>query len=213
MLADGLTMMYGLDRPPMKVDDDLGEPQLRPLFEELAAASFGGGLYRVHTPDLARLWTEKVEECFPEFADRVVCFACDWLGRQFALDRERRDGRRYLVTLLEPGTGDALEIPATIATLHTDELVQNGDAALALDFYADWREASGDDDYLELYECVGYGVPLFLGGADEVSNLGRIDMYAYWSVAAQLRHGESELPRGTTIHDVEFEDEDEDGDG
>jgi hypothetical protein len=38
MLGDGLTMMYGLDHSPVKVDDDLGEPQLRPLFEELAAA-------------------------------------------------------------------------------------------------------------------------------------------------------------------------------
>lgn len=207
MLGDGLTMMYGLDQPPMKVDDDLGEPQLRPLFDELAAASFGGGLYRVHTPDLARLWTEKVGELFPEFTNRVVCFACDWLGRQFALDRQRRDGRRYLVTLLDPATGDAFEIPATIATFHTDELVQNGDAALALGFYADWREASGDDDFLELYECVGFGVPLFLGGPDTVSNLARIGMDVYWTIAAQLRHGELELPPGTTIHDVELDEE------
>ena len=198
-------MMYGLDHSPVKVDDDLGEPQLRPLFEELAAASFGGGLYRVHTPDLARLWTEKVEELFPEFTDRVVCFACDWLGRQFALDRQRRDGRRYLVTLLEPGTGEALEIPATISTFHTDELVQNGDDALALDFYADWREASGDDDFLELYECVGYGVPLFLGGDDDVANLARIEMDAYWTIAAQLRHGDLDLPPGTRVHDIELE--------
>ena len=202
MLADGLTMMYGLDRPPVPVSGRCGEPQLDRLFAELSAASFGGGLYRVHTPETAPAATDMVEELFPDFHGRVACFGADWLGRQFALDRDRRQGRSHLVVLFEPGTGDALEIPATVASLHTDELVHHGDAALALDFYADWRESTGDDDYLDLHECVGYDVPLFLGGEDDVSNLSRIDMDVYWTVTTQLRQGTARLRPGTRIRDV-----------
>lgn len=202
MLADGITMMYGLDQAPVPVSADTGDVHLDRLFAELSAASFGGGLYRVHTPERALEWTDRVEQLFPELRDRALCFGYDWLGRHFALDRRRHDGSRHLTLLLEPGTGEVLEIPATIEALHTEELVQHGDAALALDFYADWREASGDDTYLGMDECVGYDIPLFLGGDDEVSNLTRIDMDIYWSITAQLRHGTLELGPGSTISDV-----------
>ena len=202
MLADGLATMYGIDRQPVPPDGRFSEPQLDKVFDELSGASFGGGLYRVHTPSMANAWTERVEEFFPELRDRFLCFGYDWLGRQFAMDRSRQNGRHYQVLLLDPSTGEALEIPATLDSLHIDELVQNGDVALALDFYADWREASGDDDFLPLEECVGYDVPLFLEGEDEVSNLSRIDMDVYWWVTAQLRHGTIELPAGGTVHDV-----------
>ena len=202
VLADGLSMMFGMDRAPRPAVADFGDTQLDRLFTELSAASFGGGLYRVHTPALARTWTEKAEEFFPELGGRVVCFGCDWLGRQFALDRSRRQGGNHLVLLLDPGTADALEVPVTIATLHTDELVNNPDAALALTFYADWREATGDEAYLRAGECVGYEVPLFLDGEDEVSNLARIDMDVYWTITAQLRHGALRLRPGTAISDL-----------
>lgn len=203
MLADGLAMMYGLDRPPVPTSSPCGERQLDPVFGELAGASFGGGLYRVHTLDAAYDFTEQAEALFPELEGRLACFGYDWLGRQFALDRQRRQGKKHLVLLLDPATAEALEIPATVASLHTEELVHNAEAALALDFYADWREATGDDDFLEPHECVAYDVPLFLGGEDDVTQLGRIDMAAYWSVATGLRQGTLRLRRGTTIHDLD----------
>lgn len=202
MLADGLTMMYGLDRPPTPATTRYGEAQLDRVFSELSAASFGGGLYRVHTPDGAEEWTSRAEELFPELTDRMLVFGYDWLGRQFAADAHRMEGDHYQVLILDPGTGEALEVPTTVADLHTEELVQYGDAALAVDFYADWREASGDEDFLAEGECVGYQVPLFLGGDDDVSNLARIDMEMYWTIVIQLRSGERELPPGATIQDV-----------
>ncbi|WP_434798222.1 T6SS immunity protein Tdi1 domain-containing protein [Terrisporobacter vanillatitrophus] len=33
---------------------------------------------------------------------------------------------------------------------------------------------------------MGYKVPLFLGGEDDISNLEEIDMEVYWSVTGQL---------------------------
>ncbi|HET7489885.1 MAG TPA: T6SS immunity protein Tdi1 domain-containing protein [Acidimicrobiales bacterium] len=202
MLVDGMATMFGLDRAPVEATGRGEHPQLAKLYAELAGASFGGGLYRVHTPETGRRWTAVVEAAFPSMAGRIACFGSDWLGRQFALDRERRRGKYHLVLLLEPGTGDALEIPATVSSLHTDELVNQADAALALDFYADWREATGDEDFLDPDECVGYDVPPFLGGSDDLDNLTRIDMERYWSVAGQLLQGTAELPPGATIGDV-----------
>jgi hypothetical protein len=55
---------------------------------------------------------------------------------------------------------------------------------------------------LKASECVGYDIPLFLGGADEVPNLTRTDMGVYWSICGQLRNGTRNLPAGATISGV-----------
>lgn len=48
-----------------------------------------------------------------------------------------------------------------------------------------WRELV--PEVFEHGECAGYKVPLFLGGADEVSNVEKVDATVYWSITQQLR--------------------------
>jgi hypothetical protein len=42
--------------------------------------------------------------------------------------------------MLEPGTGEVLEIPTTFMAFHEEELVDYQDAALAVEFFNQWRE-------------------------------------------------------------------------
>jgi hypothetical protein len=35
-------------------------------------------------------------------------------------------------------------------------------------------------------ECIGYRVPLFLGGSDTVENLEKVDLDVYWHLHGQL---------------------------
>lgn len=110
--------------------------------DEFAGATFAGGLYRIHdsvTGPKAKAW---LQEAFPEFAGRATPFAYDWLGRQFAVDRARLADGQPLMLLLEPGTGEGLEIDASFVGLHELELVEYPDAALAVSSYKEWR-ASG----------------------------------------------------------------------
>jgi hypothetical protein len=115
-------------------------------------------------------------------------FAADWLGRLFAADSSRTnpDGEPQ-VLMLEPGTGEALEVPVSVSALHTSELLEAADALVAEPFYRAWRQATDDRQPLLLTECVGYRVPLFLGGSDDESNLERTDMDVYWSLFGQAR--------------------------
>ncbi len=94
------------------------------LCARVGGLSLGGGLYRIHTPEAARHWSAAVADTFPEFAGRAVAFGCDWLGRQFAEDDRRRSAAgEPLVLMFEPGTGEALEVPASVAEFHESELV------------------------------------------------------------------------------------------
>lgn len=172
------------------------------LAERCAGCSFENGLYRLHDATSGPLAASWIAEAFPEFAGRACPFGYDWLGRQFALDTGRQQAGQPLVLLLEPGTGEGLEIPLTFGAFHDEELVEYRDAALASGFFDTWAQEHGAALPLARGTCVGYRVPLFLGGRDSVENLEVIDLDVYWTTCGQLRRGTLQLPEGTSIKDV-----------
>jgi hypothetical protein len=182
---------------PRALDPNLPE-EVRTVLAAMGGVSLDDGLYRCHPPEAVGRMTGVCVAYFPEFAGRVVCFGADWLGRQFAGDAARvGPGGERLVLLLDPGAGEALEVPATVTGCHEDGLVEYAEPALAQSFYQTWRAASGDDRQLSADECVGYRIPLFLGGQDDVDNLERTDLDVYWALSAQLYQGSRSGPAGT----------------
>jgi hypothetical protein len=90
--------------------------------------------------------------------------------------------------MYEPGTGSVRPLPATVETFHEQLLVEMGEAALAISFFGEWARATERRHLpLQRWQCVGYRVPLFLNGADEVANLEVSDLEVYWSLLAQVR--------------------------
>ncbi|MFF4198306.1 T6SS immunity protein Tdi1 domain-containing protein [Nonomuraea sp. NPDC001831] len=173
------------------------------LLSGYGGSTFNDGLYRIHT------WKSRAEadafaaHAFPEFGN-LSCFGFDWLGRQFSLDL-RVETEDPPILMLEPGTGQALEIPVPFSDFHNGELVDYADEALAKSFYQEWRTA--DATPLGFGECVGYNVPLFLGGEDHLVNLSRFDIEIYWHIIGELRQGTSKLAPGTRIDDITITDE------
>ncbi len=93
--------------------------------------------------------------------------------------------------MLEPGTGEALEIPVGFELFHNEELVDYRNEALAAEFFVQWRSTHVGAGPLNAADCVGYKVPLFLGGADAVENLELTDFEVYWDFcgSSDLRVG------------------------
>ncbi len=177
----------------------LGSP-LTKIASALGACSFDAGLYRVFTAEEVPSRTSLAEAAFPDFAGRIQCFGMDWLGRQFATDSVRGSKTDPEVLLLEPGTGEALEIPIALSKFHDEELVDYADSALAVDFYRDWLAGGGGAPTLD--ECVSYRTPLFLGGADGTTNLEICDVDVYWTLCAQMLAEVRDLPVGTPISNI-----------
>ncbi|MFG1621981.1 T6SS immunity protein Tdi1 domain-containing protein [Kribbella sp. NPDC049227] len=172
------------------------------LASEFAGVTFAGGLYRVHDEQSGARALTLIAEALPEFTARACPFGYDWLGRQFAVDSGRVAGGQPQVLLLEPGTGEALEVPLHFAGFHDEELIEYADAALATGFFDAWSAANGDSLPLGRNQSVGYRVPLFLGGHDTVENLELSDLEVYWSICGELRQGVRSLPPGTSINEV-----------
>lgn len=178
-------------------DPDLGE-----LLGTFGGSSFNSGIYRVLCGEDANKWNLLVASAFPSFGGRISCFGFDWLGRFFALDSARQESGKPAVVMFEPGTGQALEIPCSLVRFHESELIEFQEECLAKSFYDHWRSKGGEAPGIT--QCVGYKVPLFLGGADTVENLELSDIDVYWTVAAQLLQQSTGLPPGTLIRDVKI---------
>jgi type VI secretion system (T6SS) immunity protein Tdi1 len=187
---------------PWADDRLLGIAGYRELAGRSAGCSLENGLYRIHDAVTGPQAASQIDDAFPRFASRACPFGYDWLGRQFAADSGRREGGEPLVLFLEPGTGEALEIPFTFAAFH-EELDALREPALASNFFANWAEANPQCVPLSATQCAGYKIPLFLGGQDTVENLEVIDIDVYWSLSGQLRSGARVLPPGMSIGRVD----------
>jgi hypothetical protein len=187
-MFDGFKSAFTFDSPnpvPSSVEPQASaHPDLRLLLSELGGQSFNSGLYRTVAAHEQRDWQDRIELAFPATRGRAICFGYDWLGRAFALDSQRVEDGRPLILMLEPGTGEMLEIPANIETFHNEELVEFSDAALAVDFQGRWLTAGGAVPRRD--QCVGYRKPLFLGGVDDVDNLETSDIDVYWHLLGQI---------------------------
>ena len=147
-----------------------------------SGCTFQHGLYRIHRLEDINKWTNIVEEVFPKYKGNILVFGYDWLGRQFALNQ-----KTGTILLMEPGTGEVLNIPADFVAFHDEEIADYSEDSLASDFFDDWRTATGYE--LAHHECAGYKVPLFLNGQDNLSNLEVSDMEVYWSLMGEMIHG------------------------
>jgi hypothetical protein len=154
------------------------------LLGSSGGATFADGLYRLHASGEIESWTKNVEAVFPEYRGAIVCFGYDWLGRNFALDT-RGNEDQWQILMLEPGAGEAMQIPASFADFHNAELVEYAADALSAPFFREWLDSGGAKP--RPAECVAYKTPLFLSGADTVENLELSDMDVYWHLCGELR--------------------------
>ena len=174
-----------------------GQATVGAWLEAAGGRTFADGLYRVHSRTSASASDALVADAFPELSGRLACFGHDWLGRQFATDTARGTSDDPAVMLLEPGTGEALEVPVPFSRFHDEELVDFTEEALALSFFQEWLRSGGVAPTPS--QCVGYERPLFLGGEDTVDNLELVDLDVYWTIAGQLLSQARGLPEGTPI--------------
>lgn len=173
---------------------------LETFFSRYGGATFNDGLYRVITPKVGTLAYEFLKVAFPEFSSSVAPFATDWLGRIFCLDSTRHEGGEMAVTMFEPGTGEALNIPANLGSFHDEELIDYPDEALAVNAYQEWIARFGQVPRFD--QCVEYKTLLFLGGTDGIDNMHLSDLDVSWSISAQLIERVRGLPPGTKISRV-----------
>lgn len=150
------------------------------FFAELNGKTFLKGMYRLFRKDQIGKWTAIVEEAFPNYKGTIEVFGFDWMGQIFAT---RKDTNTVL--WFQPGTGEVLDIPSDFVIFHDTEIVEYPEDALVSKYFDYWFE-NNEHYTLKHSECVGYKVPLYLNGEDDLNNLEVSDMEVYWGVMSPL---------------------------
>ena len=178
------------DVVPMLAQYGIACPSYVQFMRTTIRSSFNGGLLRFLLPEtkvsLAD-WNgpDGWSHDWPGRRGQLFVFAYDWMGRQFAFDNERKNDRGEAeIGMLEPGTGELLQIPAVFHVFIEKVLIDQARAALAERFYDEWRKKIKKQ--LRHHECAGYAVPLFLNGEDNVENLEIVDVQIYLSLMGQM---------------------------
>jgi hypothetical protein len=168
----------------------------------LGGKTFDSGLYRVCRADQLIPRTQMTAGMFDVVGNRAVVFAADWLGRQFAVRDDDGPGSPRTVVCLDAGGADSFATDQSIIEFHNRALVKQTNAALASSFFRKWHRSNPSD--ILPTQCVGYRVPLFLSGADELSNLELGDMGVYWHLCTEMWNRVKDLPEGTDLGEVKF---------
>lgn len=147
------------------------------LLEYCGGMTFGDGLYRLLEIKDIPYWNKVIAMAFPSLS-KVNCFGYDWLGRLFASNHDDE------VLMFEPGTGEILHLGCNFYSFHEQEIPRYHEACLASNFFNEWREYHGE--LIGHDQCVGYIIPLFLGGEDVINNLELTSMDVYWHISSLL---------------------------
>lgn len=150
------------------------------FMEYFGGKQFGNGLLRIFEKDDVQNWQNTVTNAYPHFANQFTLFAYDWLGRCFAIDHKENTSGNIL--MFEIGTHDVLAIPCSFTQFLNEEIPVYHEACLASNFYHEWMNHT--DKSVAIDRCIGYKIPLYLGGEDTIENLEDINMDVYWNVFA-----------------------------
>ena len=152
------------------------------FIEKSGGKSFGSGIFNSFSKLNIDKWNTIVAEAYPDFKGKFRLFGYDWLGRCFGVDLGTTNEQ---VLLFEIGTGDVLEIPVDMQKFLNEEIPDYAEDCLAESFFHEWINTQ--KTVLKYGQCVGYKVPLFLGGEDDIPNLELCDMEVYWGILSQLK--------------------------
>lgn len=164
-------------------------------------ASFNQGVYRIIWSDELSIWKKLISSVFPNFADRIIPFGYDWLGRFFALDKDRMNQGQPLILLFSPFSNEVLELPANVVEFHNNILVNQSEPAVEKSLF----ESFLNENKIERIEhdfCADLTVPLYLGGKFHVGNMEVMNLQQYWQITADILRQIDKLPAGTSIRNV-----------
>lgn len=173
--------------------------ELFEILEKYGGATFNNGLYRIHSFKSSVKWALITAEYFSQYQNKIYPFGFDWMGRQFCLSTSND-----ILFMFDPGTGESFELKQTLTLLHNEDFVNDTDDMLSINLFnkvLTFYNITG----IEYDECLGYKVPLFLGGKDDIENYELQNMEVYWHIENQLHNKIKDLPEGTKLGKFKIE--------
>lgn len=137
---------------------------------------FGRGLFTVLDKANALVLEKKLGYAFPEYKGAFRLFGFDWMGRCFAVPADNEDK----VIVFDPGVFEAYDVSLGFRDFVNKAIPMSTNECLSSDAFISWYKATGETPAEG--SCIGYKIPLFLGGADAIDNFETVNMEEYWDI-------------------------------
>lgn len=176
-------------------------PTLHSVIKELGGRSFEQGAFRFHTFNSSAIWSNLLRSYFTEFNNNFYCFGYDWMGCMYgySLDEEPT------VFIFDPADMDTREAVTNVEDFFNIDLVKYKEDTLLTGKFNSVKKLLHINS-LEYDKCLGYKVPLFLGGEDKEDNFDKWDLEVYWEIQHKIYEQIKDLPEGTQIGEIKIED-------
>jgi hypothetical protein len=181
------------------LEDKLPDP-LFTLLELHGGKTFNKGLYRLHTFKSSIQWSLIIGNYFNRYKLKIYSFGFDWMGRQFCMSSSDDN----LLFMFDIAATEYFEHQQDLELLHNDDFVNETDNMLSSDLYSQILKYYNLES-IGYNECLGYKIPLFLGGNDSIDNYYLSDTEVYWDLQHQLHEKVKNLPAGTNINSIKIE--------
>ncbi len=146
--------------------------------------SFNLGAFRTFSTESSKDWNDVISDAFPAYKGIIRCIGFGWDGQVIAeVLRDREDIERG-VAIFNPNTAETLNAPVSIVDFMNDMIGDDEEDVLEAGLYLTWLKA--DKTPVQIDECVGYDVPMFVGGDQSMENMNVIDFEVYWDISRDL---------------------------
>ena len=152
--------------------------ELNELFGSLGGISINKGLFKIHSFQSSKKWTEIICEIFPKYTNRISVYGFDWVGRQYAKDLDKD-----FTYLFDIATGEDFELEQPLSEFFNVDLIEYEEETLNTEEFNEWNKNKIELDFDQI---VGYKIPLWLGGEDSINNYEIADAEVYWEINRQL---------------------------
>jgi hypothetical protein len=157
---------------------------LSELLARFGDALISNGAYGLLTAETAQKLTPVCLEFFPTFRGAVIVFARDWLSNLYGADFSRIQANKPIVVVFDINSGEAFNTHLDIHQFHETVALDDPQMCFDVDLYQEWCQEQAPLTLIT--RCVGYTIPLALGGADDLTNMAETDLEVYWSLTGQI---------------------------
>jgi hypothetical protein len=170
----------------------------------LPTAVYNDGLYAIIARKEATALTQLVETVFPTAPGKLAAFAVDWMGRVFCADGYNLDSQGApTISFFDLAEPTSFATDVDFETFHNVTAVDDMADVFNLEQFSRWTAENKPP--ADGKSCIGYKVPLFLGGEDDQENMERTDRLVYLEMLTALWETAKNLPEGTSIEGVDLE--------
>ena len=152
---------------------------------KLKVGTYNDGIYTIVSREEAEKLLPLVESVFPHIKGQIDIIAVDWMARVFAVDASAKDASGLsTVSCYDLAAPSSFFTDSNFDEFHEQVAVDQQYALFNINQYEDWIKGNAPPS--DGVSCVGYKIPLFLGGEDALENQELSDRSVYLHILAEM---------------------------